>query len=231
MAEFNLGQTLGQPQYPSYAQPQQPSGSMEWYSGGSSAHYGSQHTYAYDAHASSSGAAYGSFEDEPPLLEGGRCCRLGAVGGRGCSCLATRGAAAAAQLPAAHFPHPHLAHHRHAELGIDIPAILSRTRSVITFRLSGHDLDHFDMGGPLIFMVALGVLHLLVSTEGGCRPNNAWLCAAPLAHCGASWLSPALVAASPLQAGPHARPNPAASPTPPHPHSSCRWASYTLATS
>lgn len=50
-----------------------------------------------------------------------------------------------------------------AELGIDISAILSRTKSVVTFRLSGHDLDSFDMGGPLIFMVLLGVLHLLVS--------------------------------------------------------------------
>ncbi len=34
---------------------------------------------------------------------------------------------------------------------------------MVTFRLKGHDLDNFDMGGPLIFMAVLGVLHLLVS--------------------------------------------------------------------
>lgn len=50
-----------------------------------------------------------------------------------------------------------------AELGIDIPAILRRTRSVLTFRLSGHDMEHLDLGGPLIFMALLGVAHLLVS--------------------------------------------------------------------
>lgn len=33
---------------------------------------------------------------------------------------------------------------------------------MVTFRLSGRDLDNFDMGGPLIFMTILGVLHLLV---------------------------------------------------------------------
>lgn len=49
-----------------------------------------------------------------------------------------------------------------AELGIDIPAILSRTRSILTFRLAGHDMDHLDMGGPLIFMALLGFAHLLV---------------------------------------------------------------------
>ena len=43
-----------------------------------------------------------------------------------------------------------------------------RTRSIMTFRLAGHDMDHLDMGGPLIFMALLGAAHLLVrmQTEG-----------------------------------------------------------------
>lgn len=49
-----------------------------------------------------------------------------------------------------------------AELGIDIPAILSRTRSILTFRLGGPDLESLDLGGPLIFMGLLGLAHLVV---------------------------------------------------------------------
>lgn len=58
-------------------------------------------------------------------------------------------------LPSRHLP-------RTAELGIDIPSILSRTRSILTFRLAGHEMSDLDMGGPLIFMAALGFAHLLV---------------------------------------------------------------------
>ena len=57
-----------------------------------------------------------------------------------------------------------------AELGIDIPAILSRTKSILTFRLSGHDVDSLDLGGPLILMAILGCAHLLVS--GRCCANQ-----------------------------------------------------------
>jgi hypothetical protein len=62
MAEFNIG---GPQQYAAYGgQPAQPAGAnVDWYTAPS---YGS---YVYDQ-ASTSGAAYGSFEDEPPLLEG-----------------------------------------------------------------------------------------------------------------------------------------------------------------
>lgn len=100
--------------------PFQPQQNVEWYSSGASA-YGPA-SYSSYGPASTSGhgaaAAYGSFEDEPPLLE---------------------------------------------ELGIDIPAIASRTRSILTLRLSGHDLDSLDLGGPLIFMALLGLSHLLVA--------------------------------------------------------------------
>ena len=52
-----------------------PSSNVEWYSGGAA---GSQFASAsspyaaYSAPSSSGAAAYGSFEDEAPLLEGGR---------------------------------------------------------------------------------------------------------------------------------------------------------------
>lgn len=114
MADFRVPATYANPQY----QYQQPQSDVQWYSAGASGQQYLQQPYAYDASAASTSAGnYGSFEDEPPLLE---------------------------------------------ELGIDIPAILGRIKSVVTFRLSGRDLDNFDMGGPLIFMTILGVLHLLV---------------------------------------------------------------------
>lgn len=48
------------------------------------------------------------------------------------------------------------------ELGIDIPAILSRTKSILTLQLAHKDMDNLDLGGPLIFLAALGFAHLLV---------------------------------------------------------------------
>ena len=47
---------------------------VEWYeTGGSSATYSAANEYApYNPAAAQSGAEYGSFDDEPPLLEGGR---------------------------------------------------------------------------------------------------------------------------------------------------------------
>ena len=68
MSEFHLSAGLGQPQY-AYQQPQQPN--VEWYSAGTAGHQYVQQPYgAFDAHSSNTGAAFGSFEDEPPLLEG-----------------------------------------------------------------------------------------------------------------------------------------------------------------
>lgn len=114
---------------------------MEWYSGPSSASvhggsgvggYGlppesgsaSRSATSY-APAPGGAGAYGSFEDEPPLLE---------------------------------------------ELGIDVPAIVSRATAVLTLRAGARgrpsasdDPDGgLDMGGPLVFMLLLGVAHLLV---------------------------------------------------------------------
>ncbi|KAL4441443.1 hypothetical protein ABPG77_001947 [Micractinium sp. CCAP 211/92] len=117
MAEWHVSAQYQQQRHPAAQGGPAGAGGVEWYSAGSNAQYGASSYGGYDVSASQSGAAYGSFEDEPPLLE---------------------------------------------ELGIDIPSILSRTRSIMTFRLAGHDMDHLDMGGPLIFMALLGAAHLLV---------------------------------------------------------------------
>ena len=62
MSEFHLNQ-----QY-AYQQPQP---NVEWYSAATSAQYAPQSYGGYEAHGSTSAAAaYGSFDDEPPLLEG-----------------------------------------------------------------------------------------------------------------------------------------------------------------
>jgi hypothetical protein len=44
---------------------------VEWYSSGATQQYaGGGVAYAYDQTAVGTGASYGTFEDEPPLLEG-----------------------------------------------------------------------------------------------------------------------------------------------------------------
>lgn len=78
-------------------------------------------------------------------------------------------------------PHPPPSAPDSAELGIDIPAILSRTRSIMTFRLAGHDMDHLDMGGPLIFMALLGAAHLLVRARAPC--SSAAHAVSRICHC------------------------------------------------
>jgi hypothetical protein len=48
-------------------------GQVEWYETGGSATYSAANEYApYNPAAAPSGAEYGSFDDEPPLLEGVR---------------------------------------------------------------------------------------------------------------------------------------------------------------
>lgn len=49
-----------------------------------------------------------------------------------------------------------------SELGVDIPKILRKTQYVLTYRLTKHDLDDLDLGGPLVFVAILGAAHLLV---------------------------------------------------------------------
>lgn len=48
------------------------------------------------------------------------------------------------------------------ELGIDVPAILHRIKSILTFRFSETDADSLDLGGPIIFMSIFAMAHLLV---------------------------------------------------------------------
>jgi len=50
-----------------------------------------------------------------------------------------------------------------AELGIDLPAILQRTKSILFYQMKSSCLDELDFGGALIFLLLLGGLHLLVS--------------------------------------------------------------------
>ena len=63
MAEFSLGYDQGGAQ--SHVQP---GAGVEWYSAGTGG-YDSTADYSYSAGPSSS-AAFGTFDDEPPLLEG-----------------------------------------------------------------------------------------------------------------------------------------------------------------
>lgn len=111
-------------------------GGVEWYSGGSGgtggsggldhqgggarggvSRYNPAEYASYSQAPEASGGAYGTFEEDPPLLE---------------------------------------------ELGIDVPAILHRVRSILTFRFHASDVDNLDLGGPLICMAILAVAHLLV---------------------------------------------------------------------
>eukprot|EP00775_Hariotina_reticulata_P010855 gene10855-11009_t len=48
------------------------------------------------------------------------------------------------------------------ELGIDIPAILERTKSILLYQMKSSCLDELDFGGALIFLLLLGGLHLLL---------------------------------------------------------------------
>lgn len=50
-----------------------------------------------------------------------------------------------------------------AELGIDIPAILRRSRGILLNRLGANEMQELDMGGPLCFALLLGGAHLLAS--------------------------------------------------------------------
>lgn len=71
MAEWHVSAPYQQQRHP--AAQGGPAGGVEWYSAGTSAQYGASSYGGYDMSAAQSGAAYGSFEDEPPLLEGGAC--------------------------------------------------------------------------------------------------------------------------------------------------------------
>ena len=158
MSEYGLSSAQGRghvnPQYGAQAAP-----NVEWYSSGSQQQQYSNYNYHEQSFASSSGAQYGTFEDEAPLLEGAICSIT--------TILATE------SFLILNFLHPSPCGNYffsqqlfifllYAELGIDIPAILSRTKSILTFRLSGHDVDSLDLGGPLVYMACLGIAHLLV---------------------------------------------------------------------
>lgn len=50
----------------------------------------------------------------------------------------------------------------HAELGIDIPSILMKTKAILLHQMKSSTLDDLDFGGALVFLLALGCLHLMV---------------------------------------------------------------------
>jgi len=47
------------------------------------------------------------------------------------------------------------------ELGVDLGGIVQRALGVFTLRVKGDPLEESDLGGPVIAVVALGILHLL----------------------------------------------------------------------
>ena len=49
-----------------------------------------------------------------------------------------------------------------AELGIDVPVILRRSRGILLNRLGANEMLSLDLGGPLIFDIFLACTHLLV---------------------------------------------------------------------
>lgn len=49
------------------------------------------------------------------------------------------------------------------ELGIDIPSILSKTKAILLHQMKAPCLEDLDFGGALVYLLALGCLHLLVS--------------------------------------------------------------------
>lgn len=59
-----------------------------------------------------------------------------------------------------------------AELGIDIPGILRKSLAIVKLDVGSAHLEDLDMGGPLLFSLLLGGLHLLVS-DG--RPPFDWI--------------------------------------------------------
>lgn len=70
MAEWHVSGPYQQQQHTGV--PAQSGGGPEWYSAGGASQY-SATSYSYEtSRGTQGGAAYGSFEDEAPLLEGGK---------------------------------------------------------------------------------------------------------------------------------------------------------------
>jgi hypothetical protein len=155
MSEYGLASAQGRG-HPGAQYGAQPASNVEWYSSGSQQQQYSNYNYHEQSFASSSGAQYGTFDDEAPLLEGASCIAF-RIPCKGEKRFFNHLAATAFFLTSTTF-----CFFFDTELGIDIPAILSRTKSILTFRLSGHDVDSLDLGGPLVYMACLGVAHLLV---------------------------------------------------------------------
>eukprot|EP00878_Enallax_costatus_P008723 GHUV01009117.1.p1 GENE.GHUV01009117.1~~GHUV01009117.1.p1 ORF type:complete len:226 (+),score=51.57 GHUV01009117.1:693-1370(+) len=49
------------------------------------------------------------------------------------------------------------------ELGIDIPQILRCTKAILLHQMKSNSLDELDFGGALVYLLALGLLHLLMA--------------------------------------------------------------------
>lgn len=134
---------------------------MEWYSQAPGSYSNNQYQYAPPPMAQHTATAYASFEDEPPLLEG-----------------TSADQHELRQLQVPHncpqqtraLPLPGTALHLmnlladvlFAELGIDIPSILSKTKAIVLHQMKSSTLDELDFGGALVFLLALGCLHLMV---------------------------------------------------------------------
>jgi hypothetical protein len=148
---------------------------VEWYSGPSSGYgggggggYGTAYAPPPPQHAAS---AYASFDEEPPLLEGEVATALcfQCTVSFSILCKADTSTAPCAlkerMLPPLLLSlQPTTTHDAPAaaELGIDIPAIMTRTRAILLHRMRSPCLDELDFGGALIVLLLLGGLHLLV---------------------------------------------------------------------
>lgn len=53
-----------------------------------------------------------------------------------------------------------------AELGIDIGAILQKTKAILLHQMRSQHLEEVDMGGALLFLLLFSSLHLLVRCVG-----------------------------------------------------------------
>lgn len=161
---------------------------MEWYSGGAGAAYPASaypaSSYYAPPPAAGGAAPYSSsFEDEPPLLEGAWRLRPRA------GCLRRQQLQPGSCRPCSVRPHQRAELHCplllltmlcvcavRAELGIDIPSILQKTKAILLHQMKAGCLDELDFGGAFIFLLTLGGLHLLVNTRTRTRKSNARCC-------------------------------------------------------
>jgi hypothetical protein len=69
-----------------------------------------------------------------------------------------------------HLLAPHTLTAPLSELGIDLGAILRSTKAILLHQMRSPALEALDFGGALMFLLALGGLHLLVRSPAATGP-------------------------------------------------------------